>query len=820
MKIKMNIKRWVGLVLAAAIVQGAAYEIPKAMKALADTNQTTPSVTAFADKSQLMAFSTGEDGDVSKVGKIKLGRHKSYTFELTWYVLGSDSKVNNGKNNIAIFSVDNLQDSQAFYSGDGYQQDPTNIPNTKWDNDEDYGTYENHGEYEWDKHPTEIYANHYGASALRAATNDLSNIATFYEDEKNMMQATTVSTEDYKNGANGKPVYYTTSDKLYSAWAEPIASDYKGTNIIYVGSQNDKKINLKKMTSDNAWYNFWLRTPPSEALGDTWYYANSGAMVASIGDSGATNARDYIGEEWSGAIHPAANLDLTNVLFASSAYAGYDGMNWSGELKSDAAMTIRLAGKTEDVGTVNLVFDETTNDYKIIATAPDTDNRALVVQGYDSDKGDWYYSIAFSSRGEWSANDILDIVKNQTSKLDLSECKIWIEKKGGDNCKFNYAVLANTETHNHTFPEDKYEADETYHWQLCTDSNCTADDKGKSETLKEHDYENVDWEPAEDGHYHICKICKDNKSIKDMTDHKFGLDGICIDCGYDIEHIHKLEYVKGGDATCTKKAFKESWRCTKCSTKYKASDETVAGAKILETFTNDSDLEYGEPLGHSEGTTYKKDATNHWHECTRCGEKLSVAKHTFEDNKCTVCGYIKSSNSSGGSSSSGSNTGWIKDNKGWRFTGSDGLYIKGSTITDANGNKLEKVLWQRAGSNYFAFGSDGYLVTGWINDAESGKWYYCDENNGRLTGWFYSTADSHWYYLDPSTGAMLTGWQNINGKDYYLAGEPAAPTYSFDAAAKKWIYNNQLGYYPFGAMYENTVTPDNYKVDASGARLD
>ncbi len=175
------------------------------------------------------------------------------------------------------------------------------------------------------------------------------------------------------------------------------------------------------------------------------------------------------------------------------------------------------------------------------------------------------------------------------------------------------------------------------------------------------------------------------------------------------------------------------------------------------------------------------------------------------------------SSSSSGSSSGGSNTGWIKDSKGWKYRGSDGILAKGTTVTDADGERIEKVLWQHAGNGYYAFGSDGYLLTGWIYDKLEDKWYYCDENSGKRYGWFYEAQDGYWYYLLPSTGEALTGWQSINGKNYYFAAAPTAPTYSFDSSTGVWIYSNINGNRPFGSMYANTVTPDNFAVDASGA---
>ena len=176
-------------------------------------------------------------------------------------------------------------------------------------------------------------------------------------------------------------------------------------------------------------------------------------------------------------------------------------------------------------------------------------------------------------------------------------------------------------------------------------------------------------------------------------------------------------------------------------------------------------------------------------------------------------------NSSSGSSSGGSNTGWVKDSKGWRYRNSDGILAQGTTVTDADGNKVEKILWQKAGNGYYAFGSDGYLLTGWIYDRLDNKWYYCDESSGKKYGWLYEAQDGYWYYLLPSTGEALTGWQNINGKDYYFAGAPSASTYSYDSSTGFWIYSNIQGIRPFGSMYANTVTPDNYAVDANGAKI-
>ena len=46
--------------------------------------------------------------------------------------------------------------------------------------------------------------------------------------------------------------------------------------------------------------------------------------------------------------------------------------------------------------------------------------------------------------------------------------------------------------------------------------------------------------------------------------------------------------------------------------------------------------------GHTAGTEWKSDDTNHWHECSRCHDKKDEAAHDYgSDNVCDTCGYYK-----------------------------------------------------------------------------------------------------------------------------------------------------------------------------------
>ena len=137
---------------------------------------------------------------------------------------------------------------------------------------------------------------------------------------------------------------------------------------------------------------------------------------------------------------------------------------------------------------------------------------------------------------------------------------------------------------------------------------------------------------------------------------------------------------------------------------------------------------------------------------------------------------------------------WKRDNKGWWFEFKDGTYPAGEKISDQNGEKLG---WIQKDGKWWAFGSDGYLKTGWVFDGASGKWYLLNEKTGMQIGWYYDESGRFWYYLDPVSGAMLTGWQLINGKWYY--------------------FSKTSGAVPLGSMYKEIRTPDGYYVDKDGA---
>ena len=100
------------------------------------------------------------------------------------------------------------------------------------------------------------------------------------------------------------------------------------------------------------------------------------------------------------------------------------------------------------------------------------------------------------------------------------------------------------------------------------------------------------------------------------------------------EHTHNLTLVAAKAATCTTAGNSAYYTCDGCD---KWFEDATGSVEI----TDKTSVKIPAP-GHTAGTEWKSDDTNHWHECSRCHDKKDEAAHDYgSDNVCDTCGYNK-----------------------------------------------------------------------------------------------------------------------------------------------------------------------------------
>ena len=164
-----------------------------------------------------------------------------------------------------------------------------------------------------------------------------------------------------------------------------------------------------------------------------------------------------------------------------------------------------------------------------------------------------------------------------------------------------------------------------------------------------HDWSTA-WTGDSTGHWHKCTRC-DATTTK--AAHDYGSDNVCDTCGYDktVPHTHNLTLVAAKAATCTTAGNSAYYTCDGCD---KWFEDATGSVEI----TDKTSVKIPAP-GHTAGTEWKSDDTNHWYECTvaGCGVIIESTKsaHTAGEwiidtpatattsgskhKECTVCGY-------------------------------------------------------------------------------------------------------------------------------------------------------------------------------------
>ncbi len=113
---------------------------------------------------------------------------------------------------------------------------------------------------------------------------------------------------------------------------------------------------------------------------------------------------------------------------------------------------------------------------------------------------------------------------------------------------------------------------------------------------------------------------------------------------------------------------------------------------------------------------------------------------------------------------------WKRDQTGWWFVRKDGTWPV---------NSWQQCLWNRE-VHWYHFNAQGYLDAGWFTDGDGQIYFLHDQHDNRF-------------------GIMYTGWNWIDGRCYYFTEKTS------ENGAKE------------GALLRNTVTPDGYTVNDTGA---
>lgn len=175
-----------------------------------------------------------------------------------------------------------------------------------------------------------------------------------------------------------------------------------------------------------------------------------------------------------------------------------------------------------------------------------------------------------------------------------------------------------------------WSSDAYTHWHACVVCGRKADEAAHADTDKDHNCDTcgkILSECADVNKDHKCDLCGKTLSAcaDGNKDHKCDLCGKTLSECADGNKDHKcdacgkqLTVHTGGTATCTEKAT-----CSICG------------------------QEYGELAEHNYKTEWSTDETNHWHECSVCGDKKDVAAHIPGEEAtettpqtCTVCDYV------------------------------------------------------------------------------------------------------------------------------------------------------------------------------------
>lgn len=342
-----------------------------------------PSVTDYATKKQLMDDTFKPDygtGIGTNIGKLIFGKNSDGTVQ-KWYILGKDGSIS-GDNTI-IFSDRPIEKEVQFYSST--------------ENRLQYGST--------------IYPNDYLYSDLDTELENIRwNNKCFSDQERALMKDTEISA---KSGKAFRKLYALDADLG------------QRSNRICAGRQSATRISIATYCSNADTSKFWLRSITNATTEPNVYQDVQFVSVVDKKVLGAKMVTEKL-DVW-----PAVDLDLSNVLFASS----YDGSN----INNRDGMILRLDGKNKDIGTVT--YNPRTNTVTVKPGSTKKVVRLVVQYGKNANER----GVFKKTVGENQTLTGSEIFENvNASDIDWSKCKIWLEIIDADG--MIYAVEATEDT--------------------------------------------------------------------------------------------------------------------------------------------------------------------------------------------------------------------------------------------------------------------------------------------------------------------------------------------------------------------------------------
>lgn len=160
-----------------------------------------------------------------------------------------------------------------------------------------------------------------------------------------------------------------------------------------------------------------------------------------------------------------------------------------------------------------------------------------------------------------------------------------------------------------------------------------------STTMGNHKMETT-WTTENNKHYRKCSVAGCTY-IEDEANCSGGTatctaKAVCSTCqkAYGEMLDHDLTHYAKNAADHTKPGNIEYWQCEDCD---KYFSDASANTEITKAQTVIAQIP------HSHSTTWSKNATQHWNECS-CGDKINVYDHNYDntcDTTCNTCGYVR-----------------------------------------------------------------------------------------------------------------------------------------------------------------------------------